>query len=236
MRGIQRWIIILLAALLVIPLSRVAAQVDLGLSGISVARTSDTTARVEVQSFLGDARSDSSFLLTEIEFLVSTDSVNFVPIGRVVFDVLGGKYNDDCPCGEIDGIQEKDCTIDKKCPKKKINGKEYDGDCVVLEQIDDNGEPTGKKYCACIYYPDPKGQSFIITPYIAEDSLFIKAIIDPDTSISEIDENNNSLVTTFHAGTIPTLTEWGLIIFGVVLLGFISWVFLKRRKVVGVGV
>ena len=35
-------------------------------------------------------------------------------------------------------------------------------------------------------------------------------------------------------GTIPTLTEWGLIIFGLVLLGFITWVFLRRRKVVGV--
>ena len=34
---------------------------------------------------------------------------------------------------------------------------------------------------------------------------------------------------------IPTLTEWGLIIFGVVLIGFITYVFLKRRKaVVGV--
>jgi hypothetical protein len=32
--------------------------------------------------------------------------------------------------------------------------------------------------------------------------------------------------------TIPTLTEWGLIIFGVVLLGFITWVFLRRRKAV----
>jgi LPXTG-motif cell wall-anchored protein len=29
---------------------------------------------------------------------------------------------------------------------------------------------------------------------------------------------------------IPTLTEWGLIIFGVVLLGFITWVFFKRKK------
>jgi hypothetical protein len=29
---------------------------------------------------------------------------------------------------------------------------------------------------------------------------------------------------------IPTLTEWGMIIFGVVLLGFITWVFLKRRR------
>ena len=36
--------------------------------------------------------------------------------------------------------------------------------------------------------------------------------------------------------TIPTLTEWGMIIFGVVLLGFITWVFLKRRKVIGVRV
>ncbi len=32
---------------------------------------------------------------------------------------------------------------------------------------------------------------------------------------------------------IPALTEWGLIIFGIVLLGFISWVFLRRRKVIG---
>ena len=32
------------------------------------------------------------------------------------------------------------------------------------------------------------------------------------------------------AAAIPTLTEWGLIIFGVVLLAFITWVFLKRRN------
>jgi hypothetical protein len=31
-------------------------------------------------------------------------------------------------------------------------------------------------------------------------------------------------------GAIPTLTEWGMIIFGVLLLGFITWVFLRRRK------
>ena len=29
---------------------------------------------------------------------------------------------------------------------------------------------------------------------------------------------------------IPTLTEWGLIIFGLVLIGFITWVFLRRRR------
>jgi hypothetical protein len=35
---------------------------------------------------------------------------------------------------------------------------------------------------------------------------------------------------------IPTLTEWGLIIFGLVLIGFITWVFLKRRKAIAVRV
>jgi hypothetical protein len=34
--------------------------------------------------------------------------------------------------------------------------------------------------------------------------------------------------------SIPTLSEWGLIIFGVVLLGFITWVFVKKRKVIGI--
>jgi hypothetical protein len=33
-------------------------------------------------------------------------------------------------------------------------------------------------------------------------------------------------------GDIPTLSEWGMIIFGVVLLGFMSWVFLRRRRAV----
>ena len=35
---------------------------------------------------------------------------------------------------------------------------------------------------------------------------------------------------------IPTLTEWGLIIFGVVLIGFITYVFLRRRKAIAVRV
>jgi len=35
---------------------------------------------------------------------------------------------------------------------------------------------------------------------------------------------------------IPTLTEWGMIIFGVVLIGFITWVFLRRRKAIAVRV
>jgi hypothetical protein len=42
----------------------------------------------------------------------------------------------------------------------------------------------------------------------------------------------DNLCLTTVPPDIPTLTEWGLIIFGVVLLGFITWVFLKRRKTV----
>jgi hypothetical protein len=33
------------------------------------------------------------------------------------------------------------------------------------------------------------------------------------------------------ASAIPALTAWGLIIFGIALLGFISWVFIRRRRV-----
>jgi hypothetical protein len=46
----------------------------------------------------------------------------------------------------------------------------------------------------------------------------------------------SGFVVAAKTGDIPTLTEWGLIIFGVMLLGFITWVFLKRRRVAGVRV
>ena len=38
------------------------------------------------------------------------------------------------------------------------------------------------------------------------------------------------LYVTTKLAPIPTLTEWGLIIFGVVLIGFITYVFLRRRR------
>ncbi len=62
----------------------------------------------------------------------------------------------------------------------------------------------------------------------------------PETGTCDFDltEVNDTIYTVEGTcslrptGVIPTLTEWGLIIFGVVLLGFISWVFLRRRKAV----
>jgi hypothetical protein len=56
---------------------------------------------------------------------------------------------------------------------------------------------------------------------------------DPDQAGST-HAPTNILVHEHQEHFIPTLTEWGLIIFGVVLLGFITWVFLRRRKGVAV--
>jgi len=69
---------------------------------------------------------------------------------------------------------------------------------------------------------------------------------DPKVTISDLDNDGiNEIIVAgdslyvlgIPAGApIPTLSEWGLIIFGVVLLGFITWVFLRRRKMIGVGI
>lgn len=55
---------------------------------------------------------------------------------------------------------------------------------------------------------------------------------DPEMQILTMTGTGVYLMVT----AVPTVSEWGLIIFGVVLLGFITWVFLKRRKVIGVRV
>lgn len=70
---------------------------------------------------------------------------------------------------------------------------------------------------------------------ILGDTIF--ATIDhhyPLVYAGSIDSLEVEAVMHGKATEIPTLTEWGLIIFGVVLLGFITWVFLKRRKAIGV--
>ncbi len=68
------------------------------------------------------------------------------------------------------------------------------------------------------------GIDYLLIPDIGEEGI----TVDIDDSVMI------AIVTVELTGAIPTLTEWGLIIFGVVLLGFITWVFLKRRKAIGV--
>jgi hypothetical protein len=40
----------------------------------------------------------------------------------------------------------------------------------------------------------------------------------------------------YCSSEIPTLTEWGMIIFAVLLLGFMAYVVIRRRKSIGIGV
>jgi hypothetical protein len=76
------------------------------------------------------------------------------------------------------------------------------------------------------------------------DTIFDMYCNDPSTEIIVYFPQTGTFEGAHLTGTdqltivsdIPTLTEWGLIIFGVLLLGFITWVFLKRRKVVSVRV
>ena len=56
---------------------------------------------------------------------------------------------------------------------------------------------------------------------------------DPDCKVTEAGCSfNPTIYLVSVVSPIPTLTEWGLIIFGVVLIGFITYVFLRRRKTV----
>jgi len=90
----------------------------------------------------------------------------------------------------------------------------------------------------------------MIPPLLSDGPLIIEAVIDsippvgatyhlvggPLRLFAEGDTTQTTVVelvsanVMFFEATIPTLTEWGLIIFGVLLLGFITWVFLRRRK------
>jgi hypothetical protein len=78
----------------------------------------------------------------------------------------------------------------------------------------------------------------IPTLVLSNKSLIVVVIYPRPAGNIHIYWNGPDCPSALHAtgpgGDIPTLTEWGLIIFGVVLLGFITWVFLKRRKVIGV--
>jgi len=69
-----------------------------------------------------------------------------------------------------------------------------------------------------------QGDTIYVTGYMSPDSSGLPV---PDSLSFEYFVTGSSSLTD-----VPTLTEWGLIIFGVVLLGFITYVFLRRRKAV----
>ena len=83
----------------------------------------------------------------------------------------------------------------------------------------------------------PPGEDALISVF-AQAPSFPKGEVNI-VYIGVTSESGDETGSSFYleiSSEIPTLTEWGLIIFGVVLLGFITWVFLKRRRVVGVRV
>jgi hypothetical protein len=93
----------------------------------------------------------------------------------------------------------------------------------VIERISGTGPSVGE--LEDIYFsntpcvPNGSGGWNSFSPYSGEATLF-----------------GYHEFAAFDVSDIPTLTEWGLIIFGVVLLGFITWVFLRRRKAMSVRV
>jgi hypothetical protein len=71
--------------------------------------------------------------------------------------------------------------------------------------------------------PDTASHNPTVLPWTPETATWQPTITWPDPIIT---------IVCVTPDDIPTLTEWGLIIFGVVLVGFITYVFLKRRKAV----
>jgi hypothetical protein len=55
--------------------------------------------------------------------------------------------------------------------------------------------------------------------------------LEPELYLSEIDlESGGIAKIPPEYGQIPTLTEWGMIIFGVLLFGWMAWVIVRRRR------
>jgi hypothetical protein len=80
-------------------------------------------------------------------------------------------------------------------------------------------------------WDDPDSSGLLVRSMTHVGGAALKVMIQraDDKSVYVVDG------TLWSGEPVPSMTEWGMIIFGVVLLGFISWVFLKkRRRVIGV--
>ena len=156
---------------------------------------------------------DMEYYLNDI-YLVKKQ---LIPIDRWI--AYPGCPQDSCPPDSC-GIQIPppiDLEIPGKCELLSLFG------CI----------PEWQCLCHITIWIDPP--SFWLGDYTVGDTFTLTVKIDPDDEFLETDETNNEVTEEFvTCGAIPTLTEWGLIIFGVVLIGFITYVFLRRRKVIGV--
>jgi hypothetical protein len=67
-----------------------------------------------------------------------------------------------------------------------------------------------------------------------ESFVALPAYYQATSQVTSYNSSTGALVATGNVqtgGDIPTLSEWGMILFGVVLLGMVTWYVVKRRRV-----
>ena len=114
-----------------------------------------------------------------------------------------------------------DCYVVALCP---------DGGCAKLH-YNCLGPPAKGSHCYCDGWLVPQDPTICMEP---SPGTTVTIMIDDDSTLHEWDETNNECSTVYTVRTTPSSTEWGRIMLGVVLLGFMAWVLLKRKKVIGV--
>jgi len=109
------------------------------------------------------------------------------------------------------------------------------GDSVVFT----NGTSSGIPGYYVVEHSDPNldiTDVFIVNPATGERTL------DPGSGAVEFSGvlyiNGESTIcgTCYTYHEIPTLTEWGLIIFSVLLVGWMTWMLIRRRQSVKIGI
>lgn len=74
------------------------------------------------------------------------------------------------------------------------------------------------------------------TPILKTQWVVLKYKIEGPGSAAEVTDYVELAPQATQTGAIPTLTEWGLIIFAVLLVGFMTWVVVRRRRRVTIGI
>ncbi len=144
--------------------------------------------------------------------------INGVPAFQVNDSLVLKENGDDKRVGDVPCL--KAGVPHAQCPDSSCN----EVPPLAVECKPDDTPNTG---CVCKYSLKRIKSNMYISPCAT-----LKLVVDVYDDVSETDETNNELEQ--HLTPVPTLTEWGLIIFGVMLLGFITYVFLRRRKAVSV--
>jgi len=138
-------------------------------------------------------------------------------------------------------IPANKCVITFAPLVDRVEGDIFDidepgGEWMKITAYDVNGFPITGPGGTITVIPIPPYQGDCLTQHWAVWGTGIQKVdFEGYKTVQTVGFGIDSLMITYTpaGGPIPALTEWGLVIFGVLLLGFISWVFLRRRKVIG---